>query len=362
MSSVDLLAIAPQASKHLDPLEQALPELPIDDMTATGQVAEKIFDRFGRFFHEFAERRDRDQPQRRDLYSIDRVVPKDRFQTPVRVRVYAQASSPSLAEVDLSSWRPDQEVADRPQIESSAAAHIENLKVTANQLRAPEAYQVLTELAPEFLKEFITAGGLAVNRYWREAVQRAGEPRTDRKTIPIVGPLSTEENTKRFMSVVDYGLRDKDSVPDIILSIAPQAPLWSASTQLRDALSVIRKQISLRAPTELEINLACFYPAKPPRYAERTFDEIHTADTASFPPALELLVVPGTAVAAIVHAPIGAASGYATPLGLASFDPAVTSRAQTLVLDKLSRFVGDDASHARYSRALSPAAGTNPPP
>jgi hypothetical protein len=162
------------------------------------------------------------------------------------------------------------------------------------------------------------------------------------------------------MTVVDYGLRDKDPLPDVILSVAPKAPLWGASTQFRDALSVMRKQISLRAPTEPELKLACFFPGKPPRYTERTFDDIHPADTASFPPALELLVVPGTAVAAIVHAPIGAASGYATPLGLASFDPAVTRRAHSLVLDGLGDFIRDDASHARYSRALSAAALTNP--
>jgi hypothetical protein len=97
----DLLAIAPQRAKSLDPIELWLPELPIEDGAGTGQAANKIGERFSRFFHELTERGDREQFQRRDLYSIDGVVPKDRFQTPVRIRVFAQASTPSLPEIDL---------------------------------------------------------------------------------------------------------------------------------------------------------------------------------------------------------------------------------------------------------------------
>src|SRR5690606_27954857 len=96
---------------------------------------------------------------------------------------------------------------DRPQIESAAAMLVDDLKVNGNQIGALQAYEVLAELAPEFLKEFVTRAGLNVNRYWREAVGRAGEPRADRKTVPIIGPLYTEANARRFLEVVEYGLR-----------------------------------------------------------------------------------------------------------------------------------------------------------
>ncbi|MCP3404065.1 hypothetical protein [Bradyrhizobium sp. CCGB01] len=350
----DLLAIAPQQPRPVDSVEQWLPELPIEDGAGTGRVAEKITERFGRFFHELADRNDREQFQRRDLYSIDGVIPKERFQAPVRIRAFAQASSPSLAEIDLSSWRPDHEVADRAQIENSAALLIEDLKVTGNQLNANLAYEVLAELAPEFLKEFITRSGLAANRYWREAVGRAGEPRSDRKTIPIVGPLYTEDNAKRLLGVLDYGLRDKAELADFVLSVAPQTGFWGATTQLRDTLTFLRRRIGLNPTAESpDVSTVCLFAGKPPRYVERTFDEIHCSDAPEFPPALEMMIFPRVAVAALVHAPIGATSGQAVPLGWATFDEQVVARAQTYVADRLGRFVQDDVLYDRYTDALS---------
>jgi hypothetical protein len=349
----DLLAVAPQQPKPVDSVEQWLPELPIDDGAGTGEVAQKIFERFGRFFHELSERRDRDNVLRRDLYSIDKVTPKDRFQAPVRIRAFAQASSPSLAEIDLSSWRPEHELADRPQVESSAASLVDGLKVSANQLNASAAYLLLTEFAPEFLKEFTVRSGLAVNRYWREAVSRLGEPRSDRQTVPVVGPLNTEDNARRFLSVLDYGLRDKADLPEFVLSVAPQTQHWGATTQQRDTLTAIRRKIELSPAAEpTELKSVCYFAGKPPRYIERTFDEVHLADATEIPPALELLVVPRTAIAAIVHAPIGAASGQAVPLGFASFDPAVIGRVQTFVGDHTSGFVQNDEQRSRFLKAL----------
>jgi hypothetical protein len=97
------------------------------------------------------------------------------------------------------------------------------------------AYQKLTELAPDFLKDFNTRSGLAINRYWREAVGHAGDPRSDRKTIPMVGPLYTAESAKRLLSVLDYGLRDRGELPDCIFWIAPQVRLLPDMRQFNRA-------------------------------------------------------------------------------------------------------------------------------
>lgn len=324
----DFLSIAPQQPESLDLLELALPELPIEDAAPTGKIAEKIPDRFRRFFLELIERRDREQIQRRDLYSIDRVVAGDRFQIPVRIRAYAQASNPTTAEIDLTSWRPDHEIADRPQIESSAALFLEDMKTSRNQMAAHVAYEKLVEFAPEFLKEFTTKTGLAVNRYWREAVGRAGEPRVDRKTIPIVGSPCLQENMGRLLAVLDYGLRDKPELPGFILSVAPQTRNWAATTLQREALSVIRQKIAQTSTNadQPDIKTICLFAGKPPRYVERAFDEVRSLVVAELPPALEILLIGRAAVVAVVHSPIGASTGYPAPLGFASFDGAVLDR------------------------------------
>lgn len=352
----DLMAVAPQSPKSLDSLELCLPELPISANAGTGSVGDRIGERFGRFFHELGDRADRERVERRDLYSIDSVVPGDRFQAPVRVRVFSQASAPSLPDnVDLSAWRPDHEVAERPAVEASAAMLIDELRVTANQLDAAGGYAFLSEAAPEFLKDFLTRNGLSATRYWREAVSRAGEVRKDRPTIPIVGPLYTEENAKRFLEVVGYGLTDKNQRhPEFIFWMAPQTRHWGATTQQRDTLTALKRHIQSRTSSE-QAGSVCLFAGKAPRYVERSFDYVHGANSTDLAPSVELLLVPNVAAAVVIHAPILVASGQPVPLGVASFDARVVGRIQSLLEQQVARFVLDVEQQKRYSAALSRA-------
>lgn len=351
----DLLAIAPQPPRSIDFVEQTLPELPIADPASTGKVADRIIARFSTFFHELTERRDREQVHRRDLYSVDRVVPKDRFQIPVRIRAFSQASSPSVPEIDMSLWRPEHEIADRPQIENAAAMLVDDIKVNANQVSASLAYQALVDLAPNFLKDFVTKNGLNVNRYWREAVGRAGEPRADRKTVPVIGPLYSEANAKRLLDVAEYGLRREIKPSEFLISIAPQTRLWGSTTQHRDMLSYLRRGVAAFVQTSaVELRALCLFPGKAPWFIDRTFDEVYGADSTSFPAALEIMVIPNIAVAALVHAPIGAASGYAVPLGWASFDEDVVARTQAFAAERVRHFVREPNLHERLVEVLAP--------
>ena len=348
----DLLAIAPQATRARDPIELTLPELPIPDDASTGKVADRIPERFRRFFHELSDRSDREQIKRRDLYSIDGVIPKDRFQSPVRIRTFAQASSPSVPEIDLSSWRPDHELADRSQVENSAAELIEGLKITLHQLRADVAYQTLVNIAPEFLKERVIANRLNVNQYWRAAIAQTGEPRSDRKTIPIVGPLYTRDNATRLLRVLEYGLREKPE-PHFLFTLAPQTKMWGATTQHSEALTALKRKIITQAtPVPIDVKSVCLITGYLPQYVERTFDQVHHCDNADFSPALELMIIPDVAMAALVHAPIGAPSGQPVALGLASFDDVVVARAQSLLKERVGRFVQEDAIYSQYAGAL----------
>ena len=117
-------------------------------------------------------------------------------------------------------WRPDHEVADRPEIERAVALFIKDQQTSVNQLDAASAYQVLVDLAPDFLKDFTTRSGFSEGRYWRESVSRAGEPRIDRKTIPIVGSLLLPDNIERLQAVLDYGLPNAAEVPGNVFAVA----------------------------------------------------------------------------------------------------------------------------------------------
>jgi len=94
----DLLSIAPQRHSHMDDLELSLPELPVADPAATGQVSDRIPERFARFFRELQERPD--DGDRRGLYSVDRVVATDRFPSPIPA--YGPMPSPQAPRMPMS--------------------------------------------------------------------------------------------------------------------------------------------------------------------------------------------------------------------------------------------------------------------
>jgi hypothetical protein len=73
------------------------------------------------------------------------------------------------------------------------ASFVDGLKQSRSEGDA-EAYNVLINLAPEFLKDFTRRDGLAVERYYREAITRAGDVRAHRKTAPIAGSLLAPPN------------------------------------------------------------------------------------------------------------------------------------------------------------------------
>ena len=104
--------------------------------------------------------------------------------------------------------------------------------------------------------------GLNVKRYWREAFGRAGEPRADRKTVPLIGPPYTEANARRFLEVFDYGLRGSAEQPEFVFSVAPQIRLWGGTTQQRYTLSYLRQDRGGRAGKQSELRAVCLFPAK----------------------------------------------------------------------------------------------------
>jgi hypothetical protein len=336
----DLVALAPQPHRHLNSIERYLPELTLSDQPGSGRTTRQLPSRFERFFREIADSVDRGKGEKRQLYSIDPIiVPRERYRVPIRVRVYARASNPSSPEIDLSSWRPEHEIADRVEIEHTIALFVKSLAGSANHLDSEASYDALVSLAPEFLKDFTAKTRLNERRYWREAISRAGEVRSDRKTIPLVGSLLLESNLERFLSVLDYGLENATTAPARIIVVASQTPHWGATTQLRGLLDMIKEKVGKKDAAEAtaETLSVCLTRAPPPPFIKELFDEVAEGYATPFPRGLELYLVPSIAMAAIVRAPLGSSSGNNVPLGIASFDPAVLSRCEQYLQESCPR-------------------------
>lgn len=352
----DQLSIAPQPHVPLDHLEMGLPDLNLDAPKGAGRASKVVEERFHYFFRELGDREDRDRAQRRDLYSIGAAVPGDRFQVPVRIKVRAQASSPSIVEGDLTDWRQEPEMSDRPEVEQAVGRFLSDLRMPRNDKQDAQGYRLLTDLAPEFFKDFTIASGLSVTRYWREAVARAGEPRADRQTVPLAGSLLTQTNIERLLRVMDYGLRQSPP-PSTVLSVPPMTKFWGASTLLRDLNSVTRLKLrGTNGDEATEPETYCVVTGKIPRYLPHAFDTVVAVDSCGLPAGFEIYLVPGVSAVAMVHAPIGAiGSGVPAPLGFATFDPTVLRRIGDLLLDNVSRYVADLSKRSEIEKAIRTA-------
>jgi hypothetical protein len=354
----DLISLGPERIRSLTGFELGLPELPINNHQSAGSASARIPQAFRRFFSEIAERRERQKGERKDLYSVDSVTPMSRFFSTVRTVVRAKASYPSSEESDLILWRPEHEQADRLGIVGAVASFIHGLTQPQSESDA-EAYKLLLSLAPEYLKEFARRDGLAVERYYREAITRAGDVRADRKTAPIVGSLLLSENRKRLLDVLDYGFRQHSSVPRFLLWLAPQVPWWNATTLFDETIGGFSVRWNGYYPDSEAVVLksVCLTGPRPPRYIEKAFDLVATSEDRRFPGPIEILIVPHIAAAAIVHAPIASSRGFAVPLGFVSFDPAVVRRVEQCILVNLSAYVVDNSLYLELNAALSAQGG-----
>ena len=337
----DLIAMAPQQRLHLSKFETRLPELQIVDAERVSSAVPSVERSFKRFYAELAPRRAEAGSSRRSLYSIDAVDPKDRFSSVVRILLTAKAAKPTEGEADLREWRAEFELADREDIAVAAARFTETLR-SNRRSDDTEAHAELARLAPEFLKDFMRSGGLAVERFYREALSRMGEARKDRPTIPLLGSFFTPDNARRLMEVASYGLRALQHTPETIYWLPPQTACWGSATNLpelvdyfKDALTNRNEENGLTVSQPLAVALS---QGKPARWTEAAFDCCGHSDLLRLPSGLELLVLPGAFAAALVHAPISAQSGHPVPIGFASFDPAVVNRTTSLLREHVGGF------------------------
>lgn len=340
----DLISLAPAEKKHLSNFECRLPELPIGDTEQVSAATERVPSAFRRFFREFAPKIDPNSTVRRSLYSIDGVVAEDRFSTLVRVRLISSGLKPTLPEIDLSEWKSDYELSDREAVGRAVAEMIEGA-VIERRGDDGEAYQLLVQLAPEYLKDWTRSDGLNVKRFYRHAFTSQGDVRADRPTVPIVGSVFTMENARRLIEVANYGLRKTRHAASALYWVVPQMPLWGSTSILAEMVDQLRERIA-RTNDDLEVQQnvepIALTVQRPERWIKEAFLRQYEADARIFPGSFEILFVPGAFVATTVHAPIGQQCGIPVPLGFASFDPRILARAAELFLANADALRLDD--------------------
>ncbi|SFQ18400.1 hypothetical protein SAMN04488047_14513 [Tranquillimonas alkanivorans] len=337
----DLISLAPARRER--PAVRSLPEIGFPEDTSPGGASKRVREeKLKLHFAELGLARDEEGGQRNSLYSVDEVVASEHFLETVPVHLKAKREAPSLITPDLSEWRPDHEVADRLEIERQVSSFVDTTRVLSREGQAGEAYGALLRIFPEYLKRFTSRGSLNVKRFWEYCCASERSVRANAKSIPVAGPLVAERNLVNLGEVVGYGLRaisEPLHLPRSYVWLAPQLEIWGASSAAAKANELVKAKIAERQsgiaePEEVE-NLCIFPGQRHPFHLRDVFDTVESLANPLWPRELELLLIPGVAVYASVHAPIFVSLGFPTPVGVLSFDEAVVANARSYLLDHL---------------------------
>jgi len=338
-SGFDLLALAPCERESLSNFELALPELEIRDANLAAGASQRVPESFRRFYGEITSRREKDPLEglKRTLYSVDEVVAGDRFTSLVPVAAVANVRKPSDPEPSLDAWRTGHEVSDRDQVVHAVAAFLDNLK----GFRRPEdnnAFDLLAEIAPDYLKDYVTKNGISVLRYFRDTASRAGELRSNRHTVGIVGPLYTPDNAKRIATAISYAQARPTGEDRAVVWVLPVQSFWGASRAFVNFLDKVKDEGVSQSTTKVKVEripilVGC---GKPPWHLVKAVPKLlMRPDNGAIPSSLEIFLIPQRVVALTVHSSITEAKGFPVPLGILSFDPAVVRRVHEYLLKQL---------------------------
>jgi hypothetical protein len=236
------------------------------------------------------------------------------------------------------------------------AEFIDELKT----IRTPEdanAFDVLVNFAPEYLKDYVNRSGFSAARYFKEIAGRAGELRSNRQTVGIIGALYQPENIERFSTAIGYTKDRPHFQDDLFVWVVPNQSAWGASRSFLELVEILASEDrpidqdgsrSRRNPVVID-------EGKPQRRLSkrRLSKAVSTTycrpNNGAIPGSLEVLLIPGRVAAAVVHAPITEGRGFPIPLGVLSFDEAIVRRVHEYLATQLPPHVTQYGSKREFA-------------
>lgn len=335
----DLLSLAPCDRDNQSDFERALPELSIRNADLVANATKYVPESFRRFYGEISSPKDKNvqDTMKRSLYSVDEVIAGDRFSTLVPFVAMANVRRPGEPEPLLDAWKTGHELDDRDQVIHGIADYLENLRSS----RTPEdanAFDVLVELSPDFLKGYVNRSGFAAQRYFKEIAGRAGELRSDRPTVGIFGSFYQPENIARITTAISYTKQRVIDEDDAFIWVMPNQTTWGASKSFLNLIDVLATEevSSVSDHQNTERSPVVIGENKPARHISKALRTTYVKPkNGAIPGSLEILLLPRRIIAVTVHAPITENRGFPVPLGILSFDEAVVRRVHQYLATQL---------------------------
>jgi hypothetical protein len=360
MVGFDLLSLAPCDRETVSDFDMTLPELKIRNSELVANASAHVPDSFRRFYGDIIGRKERDTVDilKRSLYSVDNVVACDRFPAIVSFVAMANARRPGEPEPILDSWKIGHELEDRDQVVHGVAEYLENLRQPVKH-EDSIAYEVLTMVAPEYLKDYVIKSGFSALRYFKTTAIRAGDLQRNRPTVGIIGSLYLPANMDKISTALSYSKDYSTDPNDAFVWVKPNQPTWGTS---RSFLKLIEMLTRDGASTDsfgkiIERAAVVVTSNKPERHPVRSLPAFYEIpNNRAIPGSLEILLIPQRVVAITVHSPVTAGRGFPIPLGILSFDEAVVRRTHEYLLAQLPRTVksfGKDQNEYKLHNCLN---------
>lgn len=328
----DLIAFAPAERRVLSPFEYELAEIGLVNVEETGNASQRIVPSFRRYFQEFRFKRGGGRIEKQSLYTVDDVQAGNRFSTVVPVALSVRNDNPGSPEANLLTWKTGFELEDRAAVVQSCSTFVGAICVPSSAL-GPESAECLARCAPDQVSRFFRNDVFDPEAFFRSTVRQAGELRSDRPTVRVIGTVWTEVNRTRFASALKSALARGGKPPSMVFWLKPALPLWGMTTRLQDILGAVAKQFAPEGDERAPVRAVLVGDEEPPRRFSKAFNAVVKVPTRRLPRGLEVFLVPGRLAFVLLHTPIGVAEGYPVPLGIASFDPKVVERVHGIMTD-----------------------------
>ncbi|MBZ7367934.1 hypothetical protein FMK90_24310 [Klebsiella grimontii] len=329
----DMLSFSPEEKTWMENFDNRLPELPIDPLVA-GNAKERIPTSFKHHFNDLTSRRQSRYDARKTLYSIDEVIPTERYTAIIPIVVKSLRSNPAQGEPNLLVWRSEEQLENRHQITSAVARFVDELRMDL----PPDAdlhYKILADLAPDLMRDYIgKEGGVSAERFYRDvALLKGAGFRRNRRTVPILGPLISTKTTRLILDGLSRTSANSqiNCIPQKFYWRAPSNRHWGLSRSLPKLCEGISEYLATKIGEDVPRLVSVLVREERTRGPERAFSEVQETKVNSLPSSLEIILVPGLLVAAVVNLPIQAMSGHAVPLGFISIEEKVIARAEQLL-------------------------------
>lgn len=328
----DMLSFSPEDKTWMEHFDNRLPELPIDPLIAR-TAKEQIPISFKHHFNDLTSRRHTRYDARKTLYSIDEVIPTERYTAIVPIVVKSLRTNPAQGEPSLLVWRSEEQLEDRRPITSAIANFVDELRMDL-PTDANLHYKILADLAPDLMQDYLGKDGISIERFYRDtALLKGAGFRRNRRTVPILGPLISIKTTRLLLDGLSRTSANSqiDCIPKKFYWRAPLNRHWGLSRSLPKLCEGITDYLATKMGEDIPRLVSVLIREERTRGPERAFSEVQETAPNSLPSSLEIILIPGLLVAVVVHLPIQAMNGHAVPLGFISIEDNVVTKAEKLL-------------------------------